>query len=104
MPASSLPNSRTVPPGNRTESPGGRLLAPAFAAAVGDGHAAVTAKGAGGDLYAGRSLAALVLGPVPELHGASHVLLLEAGGDDLSDPLVLLYVSLQDRVEDLIRW
>src|SRR5918995_5677119 len=74
-----------------------------FAVAVGDGHATVAAKRAGGDLYAGRNLAALVLGPVDQTYGALHVLLVKAGGNDLAYPLILFDVGLEDRIEDLVR-
>src|SRR5215210_2896739 len=73
-----------------------------LAVAVGDGHAPVAAEGAGGDLYAGRGLAALVLGPVHQAHGALYVFFVEAGGDDLTYTLVLFHVGLEDGVEDFV--
>jgi hypothetical protein len=50
----------------------------AFEVAVGDGHTPVAAEGPARDLYARRGLAAFILGPVHELHDATHIVLLEA--------------------------
>src|SRR4028118_1997455 len=73
-----------------------------FMPAGGGGAAAVAAEGAARDLDAGWGLAALVLGPVHEADDAPDVVLVEAGGQDLGDALVLLYVGLEDGVEDLV--
>jgi hypothetical protein len=49
-----------------------------FEITVGDGHTSVAAEGSARDLYARWGLAAFVLGPVHELHDATHIVLIEA--------------------------
>ena len=78
------------------------LVSVFFAVAIGDWHTPISPKGAGGDLYAGWGLAALVFGPVYQAHRALYVFFVEASGDDLADTLVFFDVCFEDRVKDLV--
>src|SRR5919112_6858621 len=93
--ASSVPSTR---------SPDGKqlFLVVAFEVAVGDGHTSVAAEGPSCDLYARRTLAAFVLGPVHELHDAAHIILVEARGHDLCHTPVFLDVGFEDGIQDLV--
>src|SRR5262245_19813814 len=63
---------------------------------------AVASEGAGGDLGAGRRLAALVFGAVDELDHPTDGRGVEPHLDDLLEALVVLDVGLEDRVEDRV--
>src|ERR1700730_10607209 len=72
--------------------------------AVRDRHAPVAAEGAFGDLDAGGRLSALVLGEIDQADRALDLDLGESLGDQLLASVMELDVSVQDPVEQLIRW
>src|SRR5207245_454949 len=76
----------------------------ALAEAVDDRRAPVAAKGAGRDLDADRSLAALVLVGVHHGDDAPHRVRRESTGDEVVHALVFLDVALENAVELGVGW
>ncbi len=70
--------------------------------ALGDGHSAAEAEGAGGDFEAWGHLFAFVFGEVDESDDAVDGGLVEAAGDDVVDGLFLFDVAFDDGVEDVV--
>src|SRR3989442_1042692 len=87
------------PGGGFTE--GGQTPPPSLdlAEAVDDRQTPVTPEGPRGDLDADGSLAPLVLVAVDHADDLAHRLRVEAQGDDVGDPPVLLHVSLENGVQ-----
>src|SRR5687768_6489955 len=81
---------------------GPRRNAASAAVAVGDRHAAVAAEGLARDPHPDRRLAALPLGDVDHPGDPPHELGIVPALDEVLDGEVVLYVRLDDRVEDLV--
>ncbi len=71
---------------------------------IGDGESAVAAKGARGDLDAGRSLATLVFADIYQAHDALNGCAFKAHGQDFAEAAVIFGVGFEWPAQTCCPW